>query len=144
MIRRDNDSEFIKNLKVSKRGNMRVSQDEAGADTHPEAKNVLKKFDKSPDIPNEYIKEHHERLEKGHDPKEVMTDFFKGLQKAKESKSSLSIKTAKLFRQNGIFKKADNDVYQDLESGDFWKISEDKKNIVRMFEENDGVTEGIK
>jgi len=142
MIYRDSDSKFVKNLDVSKRGNIKIAKDEPGADTHPEAKNVLKKFDESPDISDEYIKEHHERLESGHDPKEVMGDFFNGLNKEKK-KSSLSIKTAKLLRQSGIFKKANKDVYQDLESGDFWKISEDKKNIVRMFEEKDGMTEGI-
>lgn len=144
MIRRDGDSEFVNNLDVSKRGNIKIaSKDEKGADTPEEAHNVLKKFDTSPDVPDEHIDEHKKKLDEGQDPKKVMTDFFQGLDEAKEKKSSLDIKTAKAFRQTGIFKKADRDVYQDLKTGDFWKISEDKKNVSRLFTENEGVAEGI-
>ena len=146
MIRRDGESEFVKNLDVSRRGNIKVAakdKGEKGADTLDEAHNVLKKFDDSPDVPDDHIKEHKDRLEKGHNPKEVMSDFFQGLDEAKDKKATLDIKTAKAFRQAGIFKKAEKDVYQDLETGDFWKISEDKKKIQRMFTENEGVAEGI-
>lgn len=106
------------------------------ADTKPEAENVLRKFDKSPEIPQEYIEEHVKRINEGEDVRTVMTDFFKGLQEAKTSKNKMSIRTAKLLRQNGIFKRATKDVYQDLDSGDFWKLSEDKKSIVRVVKEN--------
>jgi len=144
MIRRDGQSSFVDNLEISKRGNVFVktaAKKDTGVQTHEDLKDILNKFDKSPDIPDEYIKQHHERIEKGHDPKEITQDFFKGLQKAKESSKRLTIKTAKIFRQAGLFKKADKDVYQDVETGDFWKISEDGKHVVRMFKEVNGITE---
>ena len=150
LSRRDGESDFVNNIKVSKRGNITKTastiikaKDGAGADTKAEAENVLKKFDKSPDIEDSYINEHVKRIENGEDPKIVMKDFFKGLQKAKESSNTLSIRTAKLYRQHGIFKIAERNVYQDLESGDYWKISDDKKGVMRMFQEVDGIAEGI-
>lgn len=139
--RRDGESIFFNELRLGKRGNiLETAKKKPGVDTKDEAHNVLNKFDKSPDIPQEHIDEHKERLDKGHEPKEVMKDFFQGLQKAKEkgAKSGLTIKTAKLFRQCGVFKKAEKDVYQDTQTGDFWKISDDGKHIMRMFKENDG------
>ena len=72
-----------------------------------------------------------------------MSDFFKGLDEVKTSSNTFSIRTAMSLRQCGIFKKAERDVYQNLETGDFWKISEDGKNVVRMFKEIDGVADGI-
>jgi hypothetical protein len=143
MIRRDGQSSFVDNLIVSKRGNvfLKTAAKQEGVQNHEDVKKLLDKFDKSPDIPDEYIQQHHERIEKGHDPKEITKDFFKGLQKAKESRKKLTIKTAKIFRQAGLFKKTEKDVYQDTETGDFWKISEDGKHVVRMFKEVNGVTE---
>lgn len=147
MIRRDGQSKFVDELVVGKRGNIiktaSYKNAEAGADTAPEAKNVLKKFDKSPDVPDEYINKHVKMLEDGSDPKKVMNDFFKGLQKVKKSENQMTIRTAKLLRQNGMFKFAETNVYQDLDSGDFWKICEDGKSVIRMFKEVDGVTEGV-
>lgn len=169
MIQREGQSDFVDSLQIGKRGTIlktagtiggpgvpdgtgpmkdspqcpfsEEKQDDAGVDTPAEAKIVLKKFDKSPDVPNEYIDEHVKRITDGEDAKTVITDFFKSLQQAKESKSQLSIKTAKSLRQCGIFKKAERDVYQDAETGDFWKISEDGKNVVRMFKEIEGVAD---
>lgn len=146
-IRREGQSEFVDTLSVSKRGNVFVktaSKQAAndGVESKDDAKSMLEKFDKSEDIPDEYIQEHHDRLEKGHDPKEVTTDFFKGLNKAKAS-NKLTIRTAKIFRQSGIFKKADRDVYQDTQTGDYWKISDDKKSVIRLFKEVDGVATGV-
>ena len=43
--------------------------------------------------------------------------------------------------QTGFFKKAQRDVYQDTETGDFWVISEDNSSVQRMFKENEGVAE---
>jgi len=143
MIRRDGESSFVDNLLVSKRGNVfikKASVQTAAVESKEDAKNLLDKFDKSKDIPDEYIQEHHDRLEKGDDHAEVVSDFFKGLNKAKSSKK-MTIRTAKLFRQYGIFKKAERDVYQNAETGDFWKISEDKKYVVRMFKEIDGIAQ---
>ncbi|MDD5651384.1 MAG: hypothetical protein PHF86_13375, partial [Candidatus Nanoarchaeia archaeon] len=45
--------------------------------------------------------------------------------------------TAMAYRQVGIFKVAGRDVYEDLETGDFWKISEDKKHVMRLFKEDE-------
>jgi len=146
MITRDGQSKFVDSLIVGKRGTIRVAQscvEEKQVDTKEKAHDVFDKFDKSPDIEDAHIKEHKDRLDKGDDPKEVVGDFFKGLQDAKKSKNTMTIKTAKLLRQNGIFKVAEKSVYQDLQSGDFWKISEDGKNVVRMFKENNGVTDGV-
>lgn len=135
IISREGQSSFVNQLEISKRGNIKTAADKT---TEPKVETVLKRFQKSKDIPKEYIKKHRERLEKGHDPKKVITDFFKGLSKVKKSKT-LSLKTARIFRQNGIFKLAEKNVYQDLETGDFWKISDDRGNVVRLFNEKDGV-----
>jgi hypothetical protein len=171
VIRRDGKSDFVDSLIVGKRGTIlkvagtikgpgipdgtgpmrntpgcpfsEEKQGDFGADTKPEAENVLNKFDKSQDIPDKYIKIFIKRLDDGDDPKTVMTDFFKGLQEAKKSKNKMTIRTAKLFRQSGIFKIAEVDVYQDLSSGEFWKICDDGKSVARMFKEIDGVTEGV-
>ena len=150
MIRRDGQSQFLDNMIVTKRGNIVkkastivIAEDAPGADTKPEAQNILKKFDKSEDIPDEYIQKFVERIESGEEPKAVMKDFFQGLNEVKKSHNTLSIRTAKMFRQHGIFKKAERDVYQNLDTGDFWKISDDGKNVVRMFKEVDGITEGV-
>jgi hypothetical protein len=88
MIRRDGQSSFVDNLIVSKRGNvfLKIAAKQEGVENHEDIKKLLDKFDKSPDIPDEYIQQHHKRIEKGHDPKEITKDFFKGLQKAKESR----------------------------------------------------------
>ena len=148
MLSVSRESKFINDIIVSKRGNILgivkakkvvLAED---VETKEQAHGVFDKFDKSPDIEDEHIKEHKERLDKGHEPKEVVKDFFQGLQDAKKSSKTLTIRTAKLLRQAGIFKKAERDVYQNLETGDFWKISDDKKNVVRMFEEKEGAVEG--
>jgi hypothetical protein len=140
MIRRDGESNFVDSLIMSKRGNVFLKKASvaktSAVESTEDAKKLLNKFDKSEDIPDDYIQEHHDRLEKGDDHKEVVKDFFQGLHEVKSSK--LSIKTAKLYRQHGLFKKAERDVYQNAETGDFWKISEDKKYVVRMFKEVDG------
>ena len=70
MLLRDGKSNFVESLKFGKRGTIlkvankaKELQDEPGADTEPEAKNVLKKFDKSKDIPDSYIDEHVKMIE---------------------------------------------------------------------------------
>jgi hypothetical protein len=144
MIRRDGTSDFFDNMKIMKRGTLivktaskKIAAGGNGVETKDEAHNLLNKFDKSKDIPDTYIDEHKQRLEKD-EPKEVVKDFFKGLHEVKKTKNQLQIRTAKLLRQNGLFKKAGKDVYQDLETNDFWKVSEDKKHVVRLFKELDG------
>ena len=137
MISRE--SNFFKD--VTKRGNIIKTascgncdgsckgKEEKQVETQDEAHNVLDKFNKSEDIPDTYIQEHKNKLEKGNHPTEVISDFFKGLNEVK-AKKTLTIRTAKIFRQAGIFKMADRKVYQDLETGDFWKIQ--GGNVVRM------------
>lgn len=144
-LRRDGQSDFFDSLKVMKRGTIivktaskKVVTADGGVETKDEAHNLLDKFDKSKDIPDDYISKHKERLDKDHEPKEVVKDFFKGLHEVKKTKNEMLIVTAKLLRQNGLFKKAAKDVYQDLETNDFWKVSEDKKHVIRLFKELDG------
>jgi len=142
-MRREGQSDFVDGLTVSKRGTVRIAsvvKKAQGAETEGDAHNVLDKFDKSEDVPDEYIQEHKKRIDDGDDHKEVLSDFFKGLQKAKGAKQNLTIKTAKLLRQNGVFKLAGRGVYEDLQTGDFWKLSEDHKTVVRMFKENENGT----
>jgi hypothetical protein len=145
------ESELLKNLKVVRRTGMvkfaaavpftgAGSDEEKEIESAPSAKKVLRKFKKSPDIPREYIREHEKKLTKGERPKNVVQDFFEGLQEVKKE-GKLQIITAKLFRQHGIFKVAEKSVYQDLKTGDFWKISDDKKSVMRMFKEIDGVSD---
>jgi hypothetical protein len=55
----------------------------------------------------------------------------------RKSKNEMSIVTAKTLRQAGIFKFAGRDVYEDLHTSEFWKISEDKKHVVRLFKEDE-------
>lgn len=72
--------------------------------------------------------------------KKVKTASVELLGKLKTA-SKLTIKEAKTLRQAGIFKLAERDLYQHMETGDFWKISEDKKGLVRMFKEQNGVAD---
>lgn len=129
------ESKFFNN--VSKRGFVKTASinEEKQISNDDKAKDVLNKFDKSDEIPETYVNEHKERITKGEHPTEVMSDFFQGLHEVKAGKE-MTIKTAKLFRQAGIFKVAEKSVYQDLETGNFWKIQNGK--VIRMFEELDG------
>ena len=146
MIRREGYSEFIEGMKISKRGSiLKVASikdaKRPGVETKEDAINLLKKFDKSPDIKDEHIDEHKEKIEQGEDPRDTIKQFFKGLPDAKKSKNTMTIKTAKLLRQAGMFKMTEKDLYQDLITSDFWKISEDGKNVVRVFKEKDGIAD---
>jgi len=144
------ESKLLKDLKVSKRTGMvkfahvmPETDEEMELDSASGVKKVLRKFKKSPDVPKGYVEKHEKNLSKGKAPKKVVTEFFEGLQDVKKSHRVLKVITAKLFRQHGIFKTADRNVYQDLATGDFWKISEDKSNVIRMFKEIDGVADRV-
>jgi hypothetical protein len=67
----------------------------------------------------------------------VAKDFFKDLGDARKHKKQMHLVTAMSLRQAGIFKMAGRDVYEDLETGDFWKMSDDKKHVMRLFKEDD-------
>ena len=70
---------------------------------------------------------------------------FDELMKIKESKDKTTIKLsffdARQARRNGKFVKiaGRHDLYQDAETNDFWRVSEDRENVVRVFDENNGV-----
>ncbi len=53
----------------------------------------------------------------------------------------ISLHQARIARREGRFVKVAGkfDLYQDVKTNDFWKISEDKKNVVRLFEEENGL-----
>lgn len=53
----------------------------------------------------------------------------------------ISLHQARIARRQGRFTKVAGkfDLYQDIKTNDFWKISEDKKNVVRLFEEEHGL-----
>jgi hypothetical protein len=139
MFDRGEKSSFVDNLIIGKRGTIvGTKRTAAGVETKDDAMNVLKKFDKSEDIPNDYIKEHTDRLENDEDPKEVVSDFFQSLHENKKDANKITIHTAHMLRKAGMFKRADKDVYQDTKTSDFWKISDDKKHVMRVFKEIEG------
>lgn len=136
---RSNESQFLNNMEISQRGIVKVASSMVPgkeATSKNDIKKVLKGFEKSPDIKKETLQNYQQRAEFD-DPKKVGQDFFKDLSDARKHKKQMNIITARCLRQNGIFKVAGRDVYEDLETGDFWKISEDKKHIVRLFKEDD-------
>jgi hypothetical protein len=136
---RSNESQFLNNLEISKRGIVKVASSMVPgreATSKHDIKKVLKGFEKSPDVKKETLQSYQQRAEFD-DPKRVGQDFFKDLAEARKHKKQMNIITALCLRQNGVFKVAGRDVYEDLETGDFWKISEDKKHIVRLFKEDD-------
>lgn len=60
--------------------------------------------------------------------------------------SKITLLQARIARRLGKFVKiaGRNDLYQDASSNLFWKISDDKQYVVRMFDENDGVAKNTK
>lgn len=135
------ESKFVNAISVSKRGLVKVaaSQLPTGkqAVTKSDVKKVLKTFEKSPDVSKKTLKQYQQRAELDVNPKQVAQDFFKDLGTARKQKKQMSLLTAMSLRQTGIFKSAGRDVYEDLETGDFWKISDDKKTVMRMFKEDE-------
>ena len=129
------ESEFLKNLSVSKRGMVKVAKSmlpgtsegpSLTGSTAPATKKTnprhIKNFEKAiEDLTGRKVKVKSEK------------DFFDELRK----ESSIQLKVAKTLRQAGIFKMSGRDVYEDLETGDFWKISEDKQHVMRLFKEDE-------
>jgi len=137
------ESTFFENIMVSKRGIIKIAASQVPgkeAVSKTDVKKVLKTFEKSPDVSKNTINQYKQRAELDINPKQVAQDFFKDLNKARKQKKQMHLTTAMSLRQTGVFKIAGRDVYEDLETGDFWKISDDKKHVIRMFKEND---EGI-
>jgi membrane-associated HD superfamily phosphohydrolase len=131
----------MNDILISKRGIVKVaaSQLPTGkqAVSKTDVKKVLKTFEKSPDVSKSTLKQYQQRAELDTNPKQVAQDFFKDLGTARKQKKQMSLVTAMSLRQVGIFKSAGRDVYEDLETGDFWKISDDKKSVMRMFKEDE-------
>ena len=139
-MQRDTESNFLNNLEISTRGLVKVASSQVpkeAAATKDQIKKMLTDFSKkSPKLRN-LTKQYLQRLEFDRDPKKVGQDFFKDLSTVRASMQSVLLSTARCLRQHGVFKVSSRDVYEDLETGDFWKISEDKKHVVRLFKENE-------
>jgi len=139
-MRRENESTFLNNLEIANRGTVKIASSKLpgtkNATSHSEVLRALGKFDHSPDVDQKILEQYKTKVKFSDKPADVAKEFFnKHLNKTKSSRDSLSIVTAKALRQSGIFKSAGRDVYEDLETGDFWKISEDKKHVMRLFKE---------
>jgi hypothetical protein len=134
-------SKFFDNLTVSKRGIVKVASSQLPGDkvavSKQDVKKVLKTFEKSPDVSKNTIDKYKQRVELDPNSQQVGKDFFEDLGKERKHKGQMAIATAMSYRQVGIFKVAGHDVYEDLETGDFWKMSEDKKHVLRLFKEDD-------
>lgn len=61
-----------------------------------------------------------------------------------EKKSSMSLFEARVARRNGSFIKVAGrqDLYQEVETKDFWKISDDKQNVIRVIDDSNGTVKG--
>jgi hypothetical protein len=114
------DSQFLNNLSISKRGIIKVA-----ASVLPDGKKDPKKVKK--------VKNLQKALEDVGVKLKSEKDFLIELRK----EAQIQLKVAKTLRQSGIFKMSGRDVYEDLETGDFWKISEDKQHVLRLFKENE-------
>jgi ribosomal protein S18 len=132
---RDTESKFLDNISITSRGMVKTASSQLPGDKERIQK-ILKSFGHSPDVPTDIMGKFLQRAELDLDSESVKQDFFIEM-KAMRQKDSLHIVTAKSLRRAGIFKIAGRDVYEDLETGDFWKISEDKKHVMRLFKEDD-------
>lgn len=102
-----------------------------------QVKNIM--IDLKPKVKPAYLNEHLRKLPSAKDPNAAMDAFFTGLDRTK----IISMRQAMSLRRSGMFKKATKEVYQELKTGDFWKISDDGKTVVRLFQEDKaGCTEG--
>jgi hypothetical protein len=144
MIRRHDQSDFLTNLEIAKRGTVKVASlmllRSKDAITHKDAQKILNVFEKCNDISKTIIEQYKKRAQLSDKPDEIIKDFFITIKNARIKTQQMSLNTAKALRQNGIFKFASRDVYEDLDTGDFWKMTNDRKKIIRMFKENE---EGI-
>lgn len=137
---RDIQSKFLDDIYVTKRGQVKNASSQVPgkqSTSKTDVKKVLKTFEKSPDISKDTMSQYKQRIELDSNPKQVAQDFFKDLGDARKQKKQMHLVTAMSLRQTGIFKLASRDVYEDLETGDFWKISEDKQHVLRMFKEDE-------
>jgi hypothetical protein len=59
----------------------------------------------------------------------------------KSTKDKMTLHEARVARRAGAFVKVAGriNLYQNTATNDFWKISDDKKHVERLFDENNGV-----
>jgi len=135
MLNRDTKSNFLDSLSISDRGIVKVASSQVpgklSAVTEQKVKKVLKSLGPKH---KELVQRHEQQLELGAKPQDVAKSLLTGLTSGKQS---MFLSTAMTLRQAGMFKVAGRDVYEDLDTGEFWKISEDKKNVVRLFKEDE-------
>lgn len=60
---------------------------------------------------------------------------------ASKTAEMISLHQARIARRQGTFIKVAGkfDLYQDVNTKDFWKISDDKKSVVRVFDDENGI-----
>ena len=139
--RRQGDSEFLNSLDVSKRGIVKTASKVKESLTAKTAGAMIVKIVSQEALPDDVVERFAQKLANGEDPDAVVKEFIaelEGLKKKADEQAKFSLRTARTLRQGGFFKRAERDVYQNLDSGDFWKLSEDKSHIERCFEEKDG------
>lgn len=136
---RENESKFIESLEISHRGtvNIKSKEENKQAVSKSDVKKILKNFERSPDIQRNTLDMYKQRADIDDNSKQVAKDFFNDLSQARKTKKKMHLCTAMSYRKTGIFKVAGRDVYEDLETGDFWKVSEDKKHVIRLFNEDE-------
>ncbi|MDD5649667.1 MAG: hypothetical protein PHF86_04505 [Candidatus Nanoarchaeia archaeon] len=133
---RDTESHFLNDLIISKRGIVKTAVSQLPGDRERVEK-TLKKFLGCLDLPVNIVESFLQRVKLDISPSNVNEDFFIILKKMRQENENLHLSTAMTLRRTGLFKVAGRDVYEDLDTGDFWKISEDKKHVVRLFKEDD-------
>ncbi len=147
MVRREGQSDFLDSLNVDVNGDIKITAKNcsilSGVFTKEQSVDILKKIARhdiiSKDVMDTEVKRMQSGISSHHGFENISSEFDKI-----KSAGKIAVKTAKLFRQLGIFKVADRQVYQDFETGDFWKISEDGESVLRMFKEmEDGVADKV-
>jgi len=148
MVRREGQSDFLDKLHIDDEGEIQIFEDNksilTGNFTKEQACAVIRKIARHDIIAGDTLDAEIRRIQSGESHFHVFDGIATQFNNVKGATDKLPIKTAKLFRQLGIFKFAEKQVYQDLETGDFWKISEDGKTVLRMFNElEDGVADKV-
>ena len=146
ILQRLDKSIFLDNLKIQRRGTVKIANSILAIkkDLANNIQKFFKNFEDSPDIPKKTIEQYKKKTLYSDEPERVIKDFIKNLNKTRVDKKQMSLITAKSLRKSGIFKFSCRGVYEDLETGDFWQISSDKKHVIRLFIEDDkGIADKI-
>lgn len=84
-----------------------------------------------------------ERIAKDHltELKDYYTRLDKMEKEGEATSNSITAHQARVARREGRFVKVAGkiDLYQDAKTNDFWKISDDKQHVVRLFNEENGL-----